>query len=216
MKGTPASDRSEVASPTGPITIETAFARTPCALVNFAPTITGKVLAIDKQVERRALVCLRAETRSKPSDPARTHAVSLAAIGSTELADGRCHRHSVMDDPSSARRRRMSRPATPALSYRGQVAERRIVKVMWDYDAFPLWVTAGRLGQVSSQIVPVSADLSRRLQVRSDGLTTLMWGPNGPDARGWNGPDPHDLATANEKGGSWRTSYEESWTTSGT
>lgn len=94
----------------------------------------------------------------------------------------------------------MSRPATPALSYRGQVAERRIVKVMWDYDAFPLWVTAGRLGQVSSQIVPASADLSRRLQVWSDELITPIWGPNRPDARGWNGPDPHHLATANEKG----------------
>lgn len=63
-----------------------------------------------------------------------------------------------------------------------------------------LSVTTEHRSQASSQAAPVSPDLSRQLQVWSDELTTLRWGPNGPDARGRNGPDPHDLATVNAKG----------------
>jgi len=94
----------------------------------------------------------------------------------------------------------MSRDEATALSYRCRVAERRVVKVMWDHEAFPLWVTAGRPGQASSRGVPVSDDLARQLEAWSDELTSLMWGPNGPDARGWEGPDPDDLAAVNARG----------------
>ena len=31
-------------------------------------------------------------------------------------------------------------------------------------------------------------------------MASLMWGPNGPDARGWEGPDPVDLAAVNARG----------------
>ena len=71
---------------------------------------------------------------------------------------------------------------------------------MWDHEAFPLWVTAGPLGQASIRGVPVSDDLARQLQAWSDELTALMWDPNGPVARGLEGPDPDDLAALNARG----------------
>ena len=61
------------------------------------------------------------------------------------------------------------------------------VKVMWDYDAFPLWVSAGPLGQASSSSVPLSTELSSNLAEWSDELTAVMWGPKGPDDSGWDG-----------------------------
>lgn len=78
--------------------------------------------------------------------------------------------------------------------------EPRVVKVMWDYDAFPLWVSGGRVGQVSSRSVPVSDALAADLQAWSDEMTSLMWGPNGPDDPKWAGPDPAELAALNAAG----------------
>lgn len=71
---------------------------------------------------------------------------------------------------------------------------------MWDYDAFPLWVDAGWKGQASSDAVPVPEPLKDRLQAWSDEMTALMWGPNGPDAPGWDGPNRDDLDRLNASG----------------
>ena len=57
--------------------------------------------------------------------------------------------------------------------------ERTTVKVMWDDDAYPPWITAGPCVDP----VPVSKSLERDLQEWSDAFTHLMWGTNGPDRR---------------------------------
>jgi hypothetical protein len=81
----------------------------------------------------------------------------------------------------------------------GGVAE-RAVKVMWDYEALPLWVDTGWIGQASSHAVPISKDLQDELQAWSDQISALMWGPKGPDAPGWDGPDRTDLERLNDDG----------------
>lgn len=91
----------------------------------------------------------------------------------------------------------------------------RTVKVMWDHDAFPLWMDVGRIGQTSSSRVPIPEPLKHELQAWSDEMTALMWGPNGPDAPGWDGPDRDDLERLNAAG--WhlallvRKALDQSW-----
>lgn len=77
---------------------------------------------------------------------------------------------------------------------------KRVVKVMWDYEAYPLWVAAGRLGQASSRGVPVSVDLAADLQSWSDNMTSLIWGRSGPDTRKWDSPDIEALSALNSEG----------------
>lgn len=76
--------------------------------------------------------------------------------------------------------------------------ERPTVKVMWDYDAFPLWV-ARPFGWASSTDLPLPDDLREELQRWSDELTAVMWGPTGPDAPGFN-PDRSAAAALDDRG----------------
>lgn len=83
----------------------------------------------------------------------------------------------------------------------GVVVPKRSVKVMWDYDASPpLWIDTGWIGHASSDAVPIPDPLINELQNWSERMTTLMWGPNGPDARGWGGPDQAELERLNAEG----------------
>ena len=59
---------------------------------------------------------------------------------------------------------------------------------MWDYGAFPAWVSEEQPGAID----PALQDL---LQAWSDRVTNAMWGPNGPDAPAWDGPGD-DVITA--------------------
>ena len=77
---------------------------------------------------------------------------------------------------------------------------KRVVKVMWDYEVYPLWVVAGRLGQASSRGVPVSVDLAADLQSWSDNMTSLIWGRSGPDTRKWDSLDIEALSALNSEG----------------
>ncbi len=76
----------------------------------------------------------------------------------------------------------------------------RAVKVMWGYEAFPLWVDTGWIGQASSHAVPFPEDLQDELQAWSDQMSALVWGPKGPDAPGWDGPNRSDLERLNDDG----------------
>lgn len=72
---------------------------------------------------------------------------------------------------------------------------------MWDYDASPpLWIDTGWIGQASSDALPIPDLPSSELQNWSERMTTLMWGPNGPDAPGWGGPDQAELERLNAEG----------------
>ena len=71
---------------------------------------------------------------------------------------------------------------------------------MWDYDAFPLWIDTGWIGQASSDALPIPDLLRNELQDWSDRMTTLMWGPKEPSAPGWGGPDKAELERLNAEG----------------
>ena len=63
------------------------------------------------------------------------------------------------------------------------------LKMMWDYDAFPLWSTGRALGeQINVDLLPLSTELRDELQAWSDEWTGLVCGEHGPDAPGWKGP----------------------------
>ena len=69
---------------------------------------------------------------------------------------------------------------------------------MWDYEAFPLWV-AHPLGEASSANLPIPDDLRDELQLWSDELTAVMWGPKGPDAPGFE-PNRDVLSALDDRG----------------
>ena len=71
---------------------------------------------------------------------------------------------------------------------------------MWDYGALPLWIDSGWAGQASSDALPIPERLRNDLQGWSDRMTALMWGPNGPDAPGWGGPNRGELEQLNADG----------------
>lgn len=77
------------------------------------------------------------------------------------------------------------------------MAPTQVVKLMCDYDAFPLWVSSGRLGQASSRSVPISDDLASDLQAWSDNMSSLMWAHHGPER---HVPDPDELSVLNSEG----------------
>jgi hypothetical protein len=79
----------------------------------------------------------------------------------------------------SLRSARIRLNATPAQDERDT---NRPVRFMWDYGAFPVWIDAAQLNELD-------ASFQRELQDWSDRVTTAMWGPHGPDAPGWDGPD---------------------------
>lgn len=91
--------------------------------------------------------------------------------------------------------------------------QRPTVKVMWDYDAFPLWV-AHPLGQATSSNLPLPDDLRAELQRWSDDLSAVMWGPKGPDAPGFE-PDRDAVAALDDRGLSLakrvRSALDASW-----
>lgn len=76
--------------------------------------------------------------------------------------------------------------------------ERTTVKVMWDYHAYPLWITAGPGVPAGCDSVPVSESLLNDLQVWSDELTELMWGACGPDRS--KGPTDEQVERMDERG----------------
>jgi CspA family cold shock protein len=55
------------------------------------------------------------------------------------------------------------------------------VEIYWDYGAYPVWTTP-ELDRT------IDAGLRAKLQAWSDRVTDAMWGPDGPDAPGWEGP----------------------------
>jgi hypothetical protein len=61
----------------------------------------------------------------------------------------------------------------------------RRLKLMWDYEAFPLWWDDSGFGTQP----PLPDDLAGPLQRWSDEWTLAMWGDNGPDAPDWVEPD---------------------------
>ena len=71
-----------------------------------------------------------------------------------------------------------------------EMAKRRI-KLMWDYDAFPLWAVAGEDGPWPLREIKISDSLRADLQAWSDEWTDVMWGDGGPDSPTWK-PPPDD------------------------
>lgn len=99
----------------------------------------------------------------------------------------------------------------------GVVVPERSVKVMWDYDASPpLWTDTGWIGPAGSDALPIPDLLSSELRNWSDRMTILMWGPDGPDAPGWGGPDKAELEQLNAEGLRLavrvRDALDDSWT----
>ncbi len=64
---------------------------------------------------------------------------------------------------------------------------------MWDYSAFPAWVS-------DEQRDAIEPALQDELQAWSDRVTHVMWGPNGPDAEGCDGPDDQVIAALDAEG----------------
>jgi len=70
----------------------------------------------------------------------------------------------------------------------------RRLKLMWDYDAFPLWWEDSGYGAEP----PLPDDLAADLQRWSDEWS--MWGPHGPDAPDWVDADPAAYERHNREG----------------
>ena len=64
------------------------------------------------------------------------------------------------------------------------------LKLMWDYDAFPVWQVHGPGGMLAPEALRLSARLTGDLRRWSDDWTAAMWGDKGPDAPGWGHPRP--------------------------
>jgi len=57
------------------------------------------------------------------------------------------------------------------------------LKLMWDYDAFPVWNDASNDPPVNVKEIPISDELRRQLQAWSDEGTDLAWGEREPTSR---------------------------------
>ena len=74
------------------------------------------------------------------------------------------------------------------------------VKVMWDYDAFPVWSVGHREWQASVESLPISESLRAALQRWSDEWTAAMCGDHGPDSSRWRAPSEEKRAAWDAKG----------------
>jgi hypothetical protein len=64
---------------------------------------------------------------------------------------------------------------------------------MWDYCAFLAWVSEERRDAIDPA-------LREELQAWSDRLTDEVWGRNGPNADGWDGPGDEAVAALDGEG----------------
>jgi hypothetical protein len=87
------------------------------------------------------------------------------------------------------------------------VPVRERLRVMWDYDAFPVWMIDDGVGVGASHDIDVG--LRDDLREWSDRVTDAMWGPNGPDAPGWSGPGEEVVAGFNHEGEALATRLEQ-------
>ena len=74
------------------------------------------------------------------------------------------------------------------------------LKLMWDYDAFPVWQVDGLGGMLAPEALRLSAGLTGDLQRWSDDWTAAMWGDKGPDASGWAPPPTETWAAWDRRG----------------
>jgi hypothetical protein len=77
------------------------------------------------------------------------------------------------------------------------------LKLMWDYDAFPLWTVPGPMGwqgMVPPERLPISTPLRDELQEWSDQLSAAMWGTHGPDSKKSKPPSETAIAAFDARG----------------
>jgi hypothetical protein len=71
--------------------------------------------------------------------------------------------------------------------------------VTWDYAAFPVWSGPDNTSGMDATRA-IKPELRHELQDWCDRVSSAMWGPDGPEAPGWDGPGDEVVGALDTEG----------------